>query len=918
MLVGRTAECESLRGVLADARAGRAGVLVLRGEAGIGKTRLLDFTQAAADGFRVLRIQGHECESEIAFAGLTWLAEPLAELSSRLPAAQAEALDAALHLGSSRAGDRLAVGIATLTLLASAAEERPVLVAVDDAHLLDLPSLEAMVFAARRLQAESIAVVMTAHPAEDVRPEAERLLAGLPRTTVTGLDERAARELLASRHAGVPPGVIADWVSASAGNPLVLLELPATAGTLPIEPLRIGHRLEQAFGRRISAVPPPTRRAMLLLAAAGTSAPDVLDRALRLQGMSTADLEPAEAAGLLDDGGTAFRHPLIRSALYHSASPAERRAAHRALAGVFAGFGTPGAQERHAWHLAAATVVPDAGVAAVLTEAAGAAAARRSYATAMAMFERAAQLSPPGDERAGRLMHAANLGLPAGNPRAGLPLLERVLTETADWRVTAEATHLRCRIEMWTGRPVAARDDLLAQADRIAALDPGWAAVMRAHAALTSVSLNDQSLAVRAGREAVESLTGLPDEVTMPALLIQALILAISGDVDEARSLLDRCTPYLEEWDPLASDQLLLVAGLAWTSLEEPKPALYWLERASRAAREAGAVGLLPFQLSWLALARWRDGDWARAWSTAHDAVTFADEAGWQTELPNCLVALATIEATLGRAEDCRAHAAQAVELGRETGVDVIEARAAKALALLALGTGDTADAVRHLEQAAAFATSRGLGDTVLFNWAGDQVEALVQAGEPDRAAAPLAVLVAEAERTRRPTQRALAARCRGLLAGDEDTALDELASALHWHAQAAQPFEEARTRLVYGQLLRRFRRRAKARAELTTALAVFERLGAAPWADRTRAELRATGLQVGRRGVPEQQRLTPQELRVALVVAEGLPNAEAAAHLFLSAKTVEYHLSSVYRKLGIRSRSQLARALASAGGEQA
>ena len=916
MLVGRSAECELLRRLIAGAREESAGVILLRGEPGIGKTSLLTFTADAADGFRVLQIQGHESEIEIPFAGLSWLLESLTGLLGQLPPVQAEALAGALQLGpaAGSGGERLAVATATLTLLAAAADAQPLLVAVDDGQWLDVPSLEAIVFAARRLQAEAIAVVITARPAVDVPAEVNRLLEALPEHTVPRLAPDAARELLAAQQAGLAPEVLAGRIAEAAGNPLALLELPAPGdGGLPVEPPRIGKRLEQAFGRRIATMPPPTRQAMLLVAAAD-AASDVLSQALAQDGLSPADLEPAETAGLLvsERGAVRFQHPLVRSALYQSATATQRRAAHRVLASVFGALSTPRAQERHAWHLAAAAVGPDEEVAAALDAAADAAAARRSYATAMDVQERAAWLSWPGDDRAGRLMKAATMSFPAGRVQAGLPLLDQVLEETGNWRLRTEAQHCRCRILMWAGQPVAGRDLLIAEANQVEPRDPAWSAIMRAHAALTSATLGDQRLAAAEGQRAVELLAGLPDSLTMPALVVRALTLAVSGPVAEARSLLARSEEPLQVWDPLDIDQILLAAAVAWSLLEEPGESMRWFERAVGAAREASAVGLLPFQLSWLALAQWRGGKWPAAYANAHDGLALAEETGWRTQLPHSLAALATIEAAMGRAESCREHAAQAVALGRQTGVAIIEAHAAIALALLELGTGDAVAAVRHLEFVAGFAADHELGDPVLLNWAGDLAEALDRSGDRERARTVGELVAAEAERTGRPTESAVAARCRALLAGDDEAAEEAFAEAFGWHARADQPFQEARTRLQHGELLRRRRRRADARAELTAALALFEQLGAEPWAARARSELRATGV-TARPRHPGQQQLTPQELRVALVVADGATNAEAAARLFLSAKTVEYHLSGAYRKLGIRSRGKLVRALANA-----
>ena len=345
MLLGRAQERELLQHLIEGARRKTAGVLLLRAEPGIGKTKLVTFAAEVAEGFRVLQIQGHESETGIPFAGLSWLLDPLTGLLTQLPRVQAAALAGALQLGPAAGGDRLAVAAATLTLLAAAADEQPLLIAVDDAHWIDIPSLEAIVFASRRLQAEAIAMVITARSAVDVPTEVNRLLEALPGHQIPGLEPDAARELLATQHVSMSPELLSERVAESAGNPLALLELPTLGeGTLPVEPLRIGNRLEQAFAQRVAMVPPSARQAMLLVAAAGASTVDVLVRALDLYGLSPADLEPAETAGLLvsTHSTVRFHHPLVRSAVYQSASPAERRGAHRVLAEVFGSLSAPG------------------------------------------------------------------------------------------------------------------------------------------------------------------------------------------------------------------------------------------------------------------------------------------------------------------------------------------------------------------------------------------------------------------------------------------------------------------------------------------------------------------------------------------------------------------------------------------------
>ncbi|HEU5473501.1 MAG TPA: AAA family ATPase [Actinophytocola sp.] len=913
MLVGRATEIAYLDDLIAGARVGKAGVLVLRGEAGIGKTALL--SNIAADDFTVLRTQGHEVESHVSFGGLATLLEPVARHLPELPDAQAAALAGALRLKPATGGDRLGVGTATLGLIARAAERAPVLLTVDDAHWLDLPSLEAIVFASRRLHAERAAVVIAARTADDTDPDVAAWLDSLPNLAVSGLSERDAVELL-DRHAPpLGPQLRRRHLAETMGNPLALLELTAQLDVdslgFPVEPVAIGRRLEQAFGQRLANCPMSTRRALLLLAVCGGET-DALRPLLEAQGLSTAALEPAEIAGLVTAGAgeVAFRHPLMRAAVYQLATPGERREAHRAIALVMAALGTPRAADREVWHLAAATTLPDEQVAGRLERAARSAAERRSYSTAMEMYDVAARLSPAGDSRARRMLSAAELSMQAGRTHAGLSILDRMQAETADQALLTQAVHVRCRIEMWGGKPVVARDRLLDEGLLLAAGEPIWKAVMLSHASLLTVMLGELASAVSTSATAVELVGNLPDQMIMQVLLVHALALAAHGETRAARPLLDRCRPFLRDYDPLSADQSLLIAALAFEAVEQPAEAQQWYRRAVEAAREAGAVGLLPFQLSALALAQWREGAWPAALSTAAEAANLAEETGWRTEIPNSLVALAMVEAGLGRENECRAHAARAVQIATATGARIIDIKADIALALLELGAGRPEAAARRLERVAAFAAANDLGDPLLLGWAADAVEAGVRGGRPKLADEALAVLQAEAHRSGRPTALARAARGRALLADDPRAAEAAIDEALAHHAMADWPFEEARTRLVHGELLRRDRKRARARAALERSADMFERLGAVEFANRAGDELRAVGGSTRPRSATTGTDLTPQETNVALVVAGGATNAEAAARLFLSEKTIEYHLSSVYRKLGIRSRSQLARAV--------
>lgn len=922
MLVGRATEIGILDDLTAGAVAGRAGLIVLRGEAGIGKTALLSEIATRADDFTVLRTQGHEVETHVSFGGLATLLEPVLNLVEELPQAQAAALSGALRLGeASSPGDRLGVGTAVLGLIAAAAENAPVLLAVDDAHWLDLPSLEAIVFATRRLRAERAVAVMAARPAVDIDPDVARWLDSLPSLTVSGLDEPAARELLARRVSPLDPTRLRRHLSDTSGNPLALLELAEHPDDgRGVAPAAIGRRLEEAFGARLRRCPQSTRKALLLLAVCGGEI-DALRQLLETQGLSPAAIDAAETAGLVraEAGEIRFRHPLMRSAVYQLATPSERREAHRAMALVMASLDTPSAIEREVWHLAAATTLPDEQIAVRLEQAGKAAADRRSYATAMDMYELSGRLSPPGDVRATRLLDAAEVSMQAGRTEAGLKILDRLSAETQDPGLLTRAVHVRCRIEMWGGKPVVARDRLLDEGRRLIDRDPIWAAVMTCHASLLTTMLGELTSAQSASDTAVGLVAELPDGVVMPIYVVHALVLASRGLRDEARALLERCRPHLETYDPLAADQALLIAGQAFDAIEDPTEAHFWYQRAVDAAYDAGAVGLLPFQLSALALAHWRQGAWAAALSTAGEAVNLAEETGWRTEMPNSMVALALVEASMGREDDCKTHAEGALEMALRSGARVVTARANVAFALLDLGAGRFADAANYLDRVAAFSATNGLGDPLLLSWGADAVEAAVRSGRKALADTAYAEVRAEAERSGRPTALAREARCRALRTDDPDIAEAAIEEALAHHAGADWPFEEARTRLVQGELLRRNRRRARAREALERAADLFEMLGATLFAARAADELRAVG---GTRGTPANTsptstQLTPQEMNVALVVASGATNAEAASRLFLSQKTIEFHLSSVYRKLGIRSRSQLVSAVSAWGPER-
>lgn len=461
---------------------------------------------------------------------------------------------------------------ATLGLIARAADAQPLLLLVDDAQWLDAASAEALLFSLRRLRAERIAALLATRDGT-----AGATATGLPELVVPGLSLRAAAELL-DRSGGRPLGMaaLAALVAETGGNPLALLELPRSPGRAAgaAAPPRLGERLERAFGARLDQLPASTREAILLLAAGGTDV-DVLGLALAGRGLAPADLETAEAAGLLTarPDGVAFAHPLVRSASYHRASPEQQRAAHATLAEVLSDRTGPHEAERAVRHRAAATAGPDERVAAALERAAEVAARRLSYGAAQDLYEQAMALAPNRADGARRGLQAALMTLPAGRVDDTARLVEAVSARTDDWRLRTEALHVRARVEMWGGQPIAARDLLLRLADDVEPRDPLWAGVMLSHAALLSASLGEQRRAASSVGRAAQLCRELSDEWLVPILLLQALVAAVSADSTAARGYLTRCAPHLPTLDPLGSDQLLLVAGLCWLMLEEPDQA---------------------------------------------------------------------------------------------------------------------------------------------------------------------------------------------------------------------------------------------------------------------------------------------------------------------------------------------------------
>jgi DNA-binding CsgD family transcriptional regulator len=925
VLLGRAAERDRLRAMIESCRNGESRVQILRGPAGIGKTALLDYTARMVPAWTVLTTRGVEGEADLPYVNLADLFRPVLPVSlDRIPRRQAYALAGALAIGESGASDRFAVAAATLSLLGLLAEDSRVLILVDDAQWVDGLSLEALGFACRRLRAEGTAVLFAAR--DDI--PVPTLLVGFDELRLGGLDPDSAR-LLLDGLGDIPAAIANRLIVETGGNPLALLELPALLRHGQLElwsrtgaPVPVGQALATAFGRSIGLLPRSSQDALLLLGVLGSAPADVLAAALRAAGLQPESLDPAEAAGLVVSAGARleFRHPLIRSVVYQLAPHTRRQRVHRAAAEAFSSATGTTALERYAWHLGTAGHGPDGGLAGRLAAAAGAERARRNHAVAERLYDRAATFAADERTRGSYLVQAADSAWLAGALGAAAALLDRALGCAGGPRLTLEIRYRQCRLGIWSGEPKASRDGLVVLAVEAETVDRGIAAAMLCAATLASIAMGHLQLAdelsARAlaldGEHTAGPAAGTTAGLRAPGLsvrVLRAFTLILTGDAAGGAELLESCAAQLAAWDPLSSDELTLVGGLCYLALERCGEARSLIERAVVATRAASALGLLPFQLSRLAYVEYLAGNWNASLALAGEALRLAHDTGWQTEVPNSLNALARIEAGVGRVQECRDHATAAIQIGAATGIEPIAAAAHSALGLLELGLGRPDQAVAHLEEVERYGQAAGLGDGVLLPWAADLVEAYVRLGRPDDARRPLAVLVREADRTGRPTAAATAARCQALV--DPTDFERHMAEALRQHGVGGMPFEEARTRLCLGEQLRRQGRRAEARRWLHSAQVIFERLGARPWIDRSQAELRASG--GGRRATraPAMDVLTPQELQVALAVAQGDTNRDAAAALFLSVKTVEFHLSNVYRKLGLTRRAQLVSLLA-------
>ncbi|MGY1718738.1 AAA family ATPase [Blastococcus sp. SYSU DS0552] len=898
MLAGRDAERAAIAALLGAARAGAGGSLVIRGVAGSGKSTLLADAVSAVAGMRVLRTSGVESESPLAFAALQRLLWPLRARLDALPARQAAALGAALGEADGE-GDRFLAFLGTLSLLADAAEEAPVLVVVDDAHWLDDASAAALLFVARRLQAERVALLFAAREGEAYGFEAP----DLPTAVLGGVSGADAEELLTAQGNGeVDPAVRDRLVAATGGNPLALGELAAAltgdqlAGRAPLPtPLPLTGGVERGFLDRVRRLSAPAQRLLLLVAADDTGRLTVVrDAASRLDIADDA-VDEAEGIGLLRvDGDTlALYHPLVRSAVYRAATSAQRRAAHRALADVL------GADpDRRAWHLAAAADRPDETVVGALDGVAERAAARGGHEAASAAWARAAELTVDSAARGRRLFSAASSAWLGAHPSHAAGLAAAAAADVTDPVQRARLLLLHGQIE-WNIHSLDDGYDLVLEAATLAATaDEATARPLAMLAAALS------AFGARSPRPVdPATLVGRPP-ADAPATgraaweLLQGFAAVGRRDWAHAAASFRRAFD-LTDAEPLDGDHVLQPnLGIAAWLIDDDERSLRLHAEQLTAARRAGALNMVEHALTRGLPAQLATGAWTRAAAAAAEALPLTASTGSTglTALPTAQ--LAVIAALRGDdAADRHLADVAAVRAAHPVGItdSLVTDLAHWAQALR--GADRPAPALHHLEQ---------LQNPMLRRMAAlDVFDIAVRSGRTDVVRTWLAEVEQFAAATGIASAVAVTEHGRALLADGPDAEKHFLAG-LGAHAASPRLPDRARTQLAFGEHLRRTRRRVDAREHLRAALTVFEELGAAPYAERAAQELRASGETARRRDVTTTTELTPQERQVAALVRQGLSNRDVAARLFVSPRTVDFHLRNVFSKLGVASRAEL------------
>jgi DNA-binding CsgD family transcriptional regulator len=906
MLLGRRTECETLDRIVEAVRTGESRALVIRGEAGIGKTALLEYLRERASGCRVARVAGIQPEMELAFATLHQLCAPMLDRLQRLPEPQRDALGTAFGIRAGPAPDRFLVGLAVLGLLAETAEEQPLVCLIDDAQWLDRASAQALALAARRLAAESVAVVFATRASNgDTEPM------GLPELVVRGLEKKDAQALLSS----VMPMLLDDNVrerilAETHGNPLAILELPralspaelASGLVLPAGPGLAG-RIENSFTRRVAVLPPDTQRLLLVAAAEPLGDPALVWRAAERSGIGIDAAAPAAAAGLCESGARLrFRHPLVRSAVYHAASPEDRRSVHRALAEATDPEVGP---DRVAWHRAQAATGADEQLAAELERSADRAQARGGFAQAAAFLQQATVMTPDPVLRTRRALHATRVEYLAGDFEAALNLLATARAGPLDELGRSHADLLHAQIAFAVSRGSDAAPLLLSAAKRLEPLDvqlaretylEAFSAALFAGRLSTGVGPREVAEAARAASPARSQPPGPAD------LLLDGLALLFTEGYAAGTPTLQRALRAFHGKDTVGERDLhwLWLAWLTAADLWDDESWDILSTRHVKIAREAGALSELPFALNARIYVHVFAGELSPAALLVEETAAVTEVTGSR---PAAFGALGLLAWQGREAEARELMKTDAISRGERVGMTVTQ----WANALLDNGLGRYEDALAAAELASAHPGEL----TASSKWGlVELVEAAARSGNLDMATHALQRLSESTRASGTDWALGIEARSRALLSEGED--VERLyREAIERLRRTRVPAELARAHLLYGEWLRRQRRRLDAREQLRTAHELLLEMGIEAFAERAARELRATGATARKRRVETSGDLTPQEAQIARLAREGLSNPEIAGRLFLSSRTVEYHLRKVFTKLRIRSRQELAIVLA-------
>jgi DNA-binding CsgD family transcriptional regulator len=905
-LRGRSHELDALDALVHRTRAGRSGALVVSGEAGVGKTAVLDRTaERAAAHVRVERMVASESEMALPYAGLHQLCVHMMDTAGRLPEPQREALEAAFGLRQAPGPSPFLVGLAVLGLLTEHARDRALLCVVDDAQWLDDVSARAIAFVARRLDAEGIAIVLAMRTVDEA-------FADLPQLTVEGLSDDDARALLRLALPGsIDERVRDQLIAESHGNPLALRELPRTlgpaeiaggfalAGSIPLE-----SRIERSLLAQLAPLPASARTLLLVAAADPTGDPGLLWRASAQLGLGPADLDAAASADALVVGArVGFRHPLVRSAVYRAASPEDRRSVHAALADATYAERDP---DRRAWHRACATLRPHEQVAADLEQSAARARTRGGAAAAAAFLERAAELSPAPRRRAQRLLAAAEAKHDAGAPEAALRLLDSARDEPLTALQDALIVRLRARARYALRRDRSGPRELLAAAQGLEALDPVLARdtyVEALSAATYAGRLGEPGVVADVAQAILAATAGDDSERARDLILRGQALLAAEGQAAALPTVRRALRAFAEQAPDALELRWMWFGGRAAMDLWDADGFRTLTDRQVGLARAAGDLAVLPLALNMLMVAQTFDGDLDAAEATCDEIDAILEVTGHP--LPK--YGRVFVAAYRGQVDEVerQVKGLRADALARGEGYALTAANFAQALAYN--GAGRYAEALAAARQELPYAHELNHAMRALF----EVVEAATRTGEHDVAEEAFAQLAS----VTRPVgdsdwARAMLALTEALVR-DGDTAEVLFEEAIEGYDRLGVPMLRGRAQLLYGEMLRRRHRRIDARVQLRAAHEVLSRCGMVGFAERAARELSATGETLRTRTPESIDELTDQELNVARLAREGLTNREIGGRLFISSRTVEYHLRKVFVKLGISARSGLEEALA-------